>query len=220
MSDKKQENNEEYVEVSLGEFLYYSKVVRVLVVLLVIAGIIGGFVWQNIQMQKLDDKIEELAAYDSYDFETHDRAEKTSEIDSRAESLRNSEWFKNRITKNTKKADVFGYKDKSYYVLLYKDDCPYCNQIESKLYQNLEGFKKSGKKIYFCDVTTASDIATETSIKKNLLWSSDSNDKTNYTINIDEIVIYGTPTLYKVTKGSNKVQTFVGVDDIAKELDL
>ena len=30
MSDKKHENNEEYVEVSLGEFLYYSKVVRVL----------------------------------------------------------------------------------------------------------------------------------------------------------------------------------------------
>ena len=65
MSDKKQDNNEEYVEVSLGEFLYYSKVVRILVVILIIAGIIGGFVWQNIQMQKLDDKIEELAAYDS-----------------------------------------------------------------------------------------------------------------------------------------------------------
>lgn len=92
---------------------------------------------------------------------------KTSEIDSRTKkAFVTVNGSKNRITKNTKKADVFGYKDKSYYVLLYKDDCPYCNQIESKLYQNTEGFKKCGKKIYFCDVTTASDIATETSIKE------------------------------------------------------
>ena len=96
---KRENNNEEYVEVSLGEYLYYSKVVRFCFILIVVLGIVAGFIYQTNQIQDLNSKIEELAKYDGYDFETHSAAQTISEIETQAEQLRSTEWFKKNITK-------------------------------------------------------------------------------------------------------------------------
>lgn len=222
MHDKspKKTTDEEYVEVSLGEYLYYSKVVRFCFALIVILGIVAGFVYQANQIQDLNSKIEELAKYDGYDFETHSAAQTMSEIETRAEQLRNTDWFKKNITKSNLKSDVFGYKDKSYYVMFYKDDCGYCNQIESSIYKDMRRFEKSKTSLYWCNVETAGDVKKKSDIKKKILWTDDKTDDSKYSISKDKFVISGTPTLVKISKGNKNLEVFVGADEIKKELNV
>lgn len=215
MKDK--ENTEEYVEVSLGEYLMYSKVVRFCLVLILLLGSIGGFIWEYGQIQEVDQKVQELANYDGYDFETHARAVTSQEIANKASKFRESDWFKKRdLTDSTLKSSVFSKKDKSYYVIFYKDDCAYCNQLESKMSSNLNKLKK--KNIYWSDITEAKNEDDEDSNrKKEIVWTDEDYDE-YYSTTKKEFMVSGTPTMIRITKGEKNIRVYIGVDKIVEEL--
>ena len=211
-------DSEEYVEVSLGEFLYYSKVVRFCCVLLVILGIIGGFVFEYQHTESVNSKLEELATFDGYDFETHTAAISTSEKEANAKLLRKSDWFKK--IDSTKKSKLFEKNKAEYYVVFYKDDCSFCNTIENDIYLSLSKVKESGKSIYWCNIENAGDSTKAEKIKKNIQWSDEDVENVPDTVNKDEFTVSGTPTMVKVTKDSNSLSVYIGADEIESEIGL
>lgn len=218
MSRKKEELEEEYVEVSLGEYLMYSKVVRFCLVLIVILGSIGGFIWEYGRIQDVNQKVSELAEYDGYDFETHSRAVSSQEIANKASKFAESDWFKKRdLSDSTKKSTIFSQDKKSYYVIFYKDDCTYCNQLESKMSDKLNKLKS--KNIYWSDITDAKDEDDDVNTKKEIVWTDNEYDET-YSTTQKKFMVSGTPTMIKITKSEKTIDVFIGVDKILEELGI
>lgn len=209
---------DEYVEVPLGEFLYYSKVVRFCFALLIILGIVGGFVFEYQHTEAVNSKLDELATFDGYDFETHTAAISTSEKEANAKLLRKTGWFKK--IKSTKKSELFEKSKKEYYVVFYKDDCSFCNTVESDIYLSLNTVKDFGKSVYWCNVENAGDSTKTEKIKKNIQWSDEDTENVPDMVSKDEFTVSGTPTMVKVTKDSDSLNVYIGADEIETELGI
>jgi thioredoxin-related protein len=219
MKDIREENSEEYVEVTLGEYLMYSKAVRFCLVLVLILGSVGGFVWEYGQIQDTNTKLNELAEYSGYDFETHSRAVSSEAIANKASKFRKTKWFKAHDLKDsTSKSTVFSQSSKSYYVIFYKEDCSYCNQLESDMSDALSKVQK--KNIYWSDITDAKDETDDDAkVNKEITWTEEEYD-TTYSTKQKDFMVSGTPTMVKVTKGKKDVEVFIGTDVILNELGL
>lgn len=215
-SSETEQSENEYVEVSLGEFLFYSKVVRSCLALFVILGLACGFIFEYKHAEDINSKLEELATFDGYDFETHTAAISTSEKEANAKLLRKSDWFKK--TKSTKKSELFGKNKDEYYIVFYKIDCSFCNTVENDLYLSLNTVKESGKSVYWCDVENAGDSTKAEKIKKSIQWSDEDVENVPDSVSKDEFTVSGTPTMVKVTKNSDTLSVYIGSDEIEAEL--
>lgn len=220
MKEEKEKKDEEYVEVSLMEYIKYSKPFHIVCLAIVLCLMTSGILYQQIEIMNLQSDLKEVADNANYDLDRHAKTETTDEIELKAETLMSTDWFKkNTIEEPTSKKSVFSSKKSEYYVYLYKDDCIFCKQTEAHMFEKLESMKK--KNIYFADITDANDESDkDASKKKEILWAEESDEREVYTTTKDDLAISGTPTMVKVNKNKKSVTVYVGLDAIEKELGI
>ena len=143
MKEEKQKKDEEYVEVSLMEYIKYSKPFHIVCLVVVLCLMTSGILYQQIEIMNLQSDLKEVADNANYDLDRHAKTETTDEIELKAETLMSTDWFKkNTIKKPTSKKNMFSSKKSEYYVYLYKDDCIFCKQTEAHMFEKLETMKK------------------------------------------------------------------------------
>ena len=98
----------------------------------------------------------------------------------------------------------------TYYVLFYMKDCSHCNALESDMFDNISKIMK--KDIFYYDAETFTDDS-------EFEWAN-TNPGDKYTSTKREFKVYGTPTLVKVSPGTEKIKVFMGNEAIEEELGL
>lgn len=153
-----------------------------------------------------DAKTEKIGNFIGYS--EKDKVEESTS--SKAKEFINSKFVTdNLLAKDTTKEKIFSLSDEEYYVMFYMDACAHCETVESKMDTYVQRTKKLPMYFY-----NAGQIDNSTKIQ----WTSDSIKEMPEKITADNLSIIGTPTLIKVK--DNKAISFVGADDINKELGL
>lgn len=163
------------------------------------------------KIQKQQEQIAELAEFNNYDLETHKAIKTLSQINKDANKFKESDYFANhKLDAGMNRDLAFNVQSDTYYVLFYMEDCSHCNALESDMFDNISKVMK--KDIFYYDAETFTD-------ESEFEWT-DTNPGDKYTSTKREFKAYGTPTLVKVSPGTEKIKVFMGNEAIEEELGL
>ena len=163
------------------------------------------------KIQKQQEQIAELAEFSNYDLEEHKAIKTLSQINEDAKKFKESDYFANhKLDAGMNRDLAFNVQGDTYYVLFYMKDCSHCNALESDMFDNISKVMK--KDIFYYDAETFTEDS-------EFEWA-DTNPGDKYTSTKREFEVYGTPTLVKVSPGTEKIKVFMGNEAIEEELGL
>lgn len=163
------------------------------------------------KIQKQQEQIAELAEFSNYDLEEHKAIKTLSQINEDAKKFKESDYFANhKLDAGMNRDLAFNVQGDTYYVLFYMKDCSHCNALESDMFDNISKVMK--KDIFYYDAETFTEDS-------EFEWA-DTNHGDKYTSTKREFEVYGTPTLVKVSPGTEKIKVFMGNEAIEEELGL
>lgn len=163
------------------------------------------------KIQKQQEQIAELAEFNNYDLEEHKAIKTLSQINEDAKKFKESDYFANhKLDAGMNRDLAFNVQGDTYYVLFYMEDCSHCNTLESDMFDNISKVMK--KDIFYYDAETFTD-------ESEFEWA-DTNPGDKYTSTKREFKVYGTPTLVKVSPGTEKIKVFMGNEAIEEEIGL
>lgn len=163
------------------------------------------------KIQKQQEQIAELAEFNNYDLEEHKAIKTLSQINEDAKKFKESDYFANhKLDAGMNRDLAFNVQGDTYYVLFYMEDCSHCNTLESDMFNNISKVMK--KDIFYYDAETFTD-------ESEFEWA-DTNPGDKYTSTKREFKVYGTPTLVKVSPGTEKIKVFMGNEAIEEEIGL
>lgn len=163
------------------------------------------------KIQKQQEQIAELAEFNNYDLEEHKAIKTLSQINEDAKKFKESDYFANhKLDAGMNRDLAFNVQGNTYYVLFYMKDCSHCNALESDMFDNISKVMK--KDIFYYDAETFTEDS-------EFEWA-DTNPGDKYTSTKREFEVYGTPTLVKVSPGTEKIKVFMGNEAIETELGL
>lgn len=193
--------------------LRIDKLVCVALAALCIGGIVKSYTINELQttIQHQQEQIAELAEFNNYDLEEHKAIKTLSQINNDAKKFKESDYFANhKLDAGMNRDLAFNVQGDTYYVLFYMKDCSHCNALESDMFDNISKVMK--KDIFYYDAETFTD-------ESEFEWA-DTNPGDKYTSTKREFKVYGTPTLVKVSPGTEKIKVFMGNEAIEDELGL
>ena len=193
--------------------LRIDKLVCVALAALCIGGIVKSYTINELQttIQHQQEQIAELAEFSNYDLEEHKAIKTLSQINNDAKKFKESDYFANhKLDAGMNRDLAFNVQGDTYYVLFYMKDCSHCNALESDMFDNISKVMK--KDIFYYDAETFTD-------ESEFEWA-DTNPGDKYTSTKREFKVYGTPTLVKVSPGTEKIKVFMGNEAIEDELGL
>lgn len=181
---------------------------------------VSGLIYQQREIISLRDDLKEVADSVKYDLNRHSSIDSDEELELKVDALMSTDWFKKHTIENSlDKKSIFAADNADYYVYMYKDDCGFCKETESHMFEKLEAIKK--KNIYFADITEAKEESDKgVSKKEDILWAEESDEREVYTTTKNDLAISGTPTMIKVSKGKKDIMVYVGLDAIEGELGI
>lgn len=193
--------------------LRIDKLVCVALAALCIGGIVKSYTINELQttIQHQQEQITELAEFSNYDLEEHKAIKTLSQVNNDAKKFRESDYFANhKLDAGMNRDLAFNVQGDTYYVLFYMEDCSHCNALESDMFDNISKIMK--KDIFYYDAETFTDDS-------EFEWAN-TNPGDKYTSTKREFKVYGTPTLVKVSPGTEKIKVFMGNEAIEEELGL
>lgn len=193
--------------------LRIDKLVCVALAALCIGGIVKSYTINELQttIQHQQEQITELAEFSNYDLEEHKAIKTLSQVNNDAKKFRESDYFANhKLDAGMNRDLAFNVQGDTYYVLFYMEDCSHCNALESDMFDNIS--KIMEKDIFYYDAETFTDDS-------EFEWAN-TNPGDKYTSTKREFKVYGTPTLVKVSPGTEKIKVFMGNEAIEEELGL
>lgn len=193
--------------------LRIDKLVCVALAALCIGGIVKSYTINELQttIQHQQEQIAELAEFSNYDLEEHKAIKTLSQINNDAKKFKESDYFANhKLDAGMNRDLAFNVQGDTYYVLFYMKDCSHCNALESDMFDNISKVMK--KDIFYYDAETFTD-------ESEFEWAN-TNPGDKYTSTKREFKVYGTPTLVKVSPGTEKIKVFMGNEAIEDELGL
>lgn len=190
-----------------------NKLIVAALAMLCIGGIGDAYTMSKYEekIQSQQEQIAELAEFNNYDLEEHKAIKTLSQINEDAKKFRESDYFKNhKLDAGMNRDLAFNVQGDTYYVLFYMEECSHCNSLESDMFDNISKIMK--KDIFYYDAETFTEDS-------EFEWA-DTNPGDKYTSTKREFEVYGTPTLVKVSPGTEKIKVFMGNEAIEEELGL
>ena len=190
-----------------------NKLIVAALAMLCIGGIGDAYTMSKYEekIQSQQEQIAELAEFNNYDLEEHKAIKTLSQINEDAKKFRESDYFKNhKLDAGMNRDLAFNVQGDTYYVLFYMEECSHCNSLESDMFDNISKVMK--KDIFYYDAETFTEDS-------EFEWA-DTNPGDKYTSTKREFEVYGTPTLVKVSPGTEKIKVFMGNEAIEEELGL
>ena len=207
------ENMEKIVKDVNSKQMRINKLIVAALAMLCIGGIGDAYMMSKNEekIQKQQEQIAELAAFNNYDLEEHKAIKTLSQINEDAKKFKESDYFANhKLDAGMNRDLAFNVQGDTYYVLFYMKDCSHCNALESDMFDNISKVMK--KDIFYYDAETFTEDS-------EFEWT-DTNPGDKYTSTKREFEVYGTPTLVKVSPGTEKIKVFMGNEAIEEELGL
>lgn len=207
------ENMEKIVKDVNSKQMRINKLIVAALAMLCIGGIGDAYMISKNEekIQKQQEQIAELAEFNNYDLEEHKAIKTLSQINEDAKKFKESDYFANhKLDAGMNRDLAFNVQGDTYYVLFYMEDCSHCNTLESDMFDNISKVMK--KDIFYYDAETFTD-------ESEFEWA-DTNPGDKYTSTKREFEVYGTPTLVKVSPGTEKIKVFVGNEAIEEEIGL
>lgn len=190
-----------------------NKLIVAALAMLCIGGIGDAYTMSKYEekIQSQQEQIAELAEFNNYDLEEHKAIKTLSQINEDATKFKESDYFANhKLDAGMNRDLAFNVQGDTYYVLFYMKDCSHCNALESDMFDNISKVMK--KDIFYYDAETFTEDS-------EFEWT-DINPGDKYTSTKREFEVYGTPTLVKVSPGTEKIKVFMGNEAIEEELGL
>lgn len=207
------ENMEKIVKDVNSKQMRINKLIVAALAMLCIGGIGDAYMISKNEekIQKQQEQIAELAEFNNYDLEEHKAIKTLSQINEDAKKFKESDYFaNNKLDAGMNRDLAFNVQGDTYYVLFYMEDCSHCNTLESDMFDNISKVMK--KDIFYYDAETFTD-------ESEFEWA-DTNPGDKYTSTKREFKVYGTPTLVKVSPGTEKIKVFMGNEAIEEEIGL
>ena len=207
------ENMEKIVKDVNSKQMRINKLIVTALAMLCIGGIGDAYMISKNEekIQKQQEQIAELAEFNNYDLEEHKAIKTLSQINEDAKKFKESDYFaNNKLDAGMNRDLAFNVQGDTYYVLFYMEDCSHCNTLESDMFDNISKVMK--KDIFYYDAETFTD-------ESEFEWA-DTNPGDKYTSTKREFKVYGTPTLVKVSPGTEKIKVFMGNEAIEEEIGL
>ena len=207
------ENMEKIVKDVNSKQMRINKLIVAALAMLCIGGIGDAYMTSKNEekIQKQQEQIAELAEFNNYDLEEHKAIKTLSQINEDAKKFKESDYFANhKLDAGMNRDLAFNVQGDTYYVLFYMEDCSHCNTLESDMFDNISKVMK--KDIFYYDAETFTD-------ESEFEWA-DTNPGDKYTSTKREFKVYGTPTLVKVSPGTEKIKVFMGNEAIEEEIGL
>lgn len=190
-----------------------NKLIVAALAMLCIGGIGDAYTMSKYEekIQSQQEQIAELAEFNNYDLEEHKAIKTLSQINEDATKFKESDYFANhKLDAGMNRDLAFNVQGDTYYVLFYMKDCSHCNALESDMFDNISKVMK--KDIFYYDAETFTEDS-------EFEWT-DTNPGDKYTSTKREFKVYGTPTLVKVSPGTEKIKVFMGNEAIEEGLGL